>query len=148
MQVMPPRPAILVIDDDSFVTEPLKLSLAGLGYRSLSAESAVTGLAVAVKHRPRAILLDLNMPEMDGFEFLIKRHKVAELRDVPVIVLTASQAHEDVRRAIALGAADYLVKPVDETKLATHLARLVPSPFYTPATDSAVAWSLPSAIKS
>ncbi|HEX7800173.1 MAG TPA: response regulator [Asticcacaulis sp.] len=138
----PPRPAVLIVDDDAFVVDSMKIMLGTLGYRSLSAPGAVKGLAFAVKHRPQAILLDLSMPEVDGFAFLLHQRKLPEIQDIPVIVLTASHDKTDVQRAVQLGAADYLVKPLEVDQLARRLERFAPSPLYTPANASVVDWGV------
>lgn len=138
----PVPPAILAVDDDPFALEHVKVVLNALGYQALTANGTVRGLACAVKYRPQAILLDLFMPEADGFAFLSHRRKLAEIEQTPIIVLTANHAQDDVRRAIDLGACDYLVKPIDKNHLASRLERVVPSPFYSPVVDSSVDWGI------
>lgn len=140
--VKPPNPLIIVVDDDAFAAAHINILLGSLGYRSRAAPSVLKGLAFAVKYRPKAILLDLSMPELDGFSFLAYRNKIAEIKDTPVIVLTASHDPDDVKRAVELSAAAYLVKPVELDPLARHLERFAPSPLYTPAQNSNVDWGV------
>jgi len=79
----------------------------------LDAESAEAGLEIAVQAQPDLILLDINLPGMDGFEALrrLKQHPVT--RDIPVIAVTANAMPRDVERGRAAGFSDYLTKPVD-----------------------------------
>ena len=76
------------------------------------------------RSRPSIILLDLNMPRKDGREALAEIKADAELRRIPVVVLTTSSDEEDVRRAYDLGASSYITKPVTSTKLEAALSRL------------------------
>ncbi len=69
------------------------------------------------------LLLDINMPEMDGFELLEHLRSEEALRDIPVVVCTGSDYDKDMLRAESLGAAGYLVKPLNFGKLKTILAR-------------------------
>ena len=79
----------------------------------------------AVKRlRPSLILLDLNMPRMDGREALAEIKADSELRRIPVVVLTTSSDEQDVRHAYDLGANSYITKPVTGSKLNTVLTRL------------------------
>jgi CheY-like chemotaxis protein len=78
----------------------------------------------AGRPRPSIILLDLNMPRMDGREALAEIKSDEELRRIPVVVLTTSNDDHDVRNAYDLGANSYITKPVTASKLETVLARL------------------------
>jgi CheY-like chemotaxis protein len=74
--------------------------------------------------RPDLILLDLNMPRMDGREFLAELHKLPDLLEIPVVVLTTSDVERDVLSSYQLGASGYLVKPVDLDDFTQSMRRL------------------------
>ncbi|MBN1785628.1 MAG: response regulator [Candidatus Methanofastidiosa archaeon] len=65
---------------------------------------------------PRLITLDLNMPKMNGFEFIERFKKNDQTKDIPIIVLTSSQLPDEIKRAYSLGANSYVVKPTDHEK--------------------------------
>jgi CheY-like chemotaxis protein len=132
---------VLIVDDDPFLTEYVELLLTKWSYRARVAHGGMEGLGLAQKHRPDCILLDLAMPEVDGFAFLLHRKKIVELVDIPVIVLSANHRGADVQRALMLGAKGYITKPVDEEALFRRLERVVPNPLYSPPEKTDVVWS-------
>ena len=134
------RKTVLVVDDDPFVSEFVRVALMRLGYAARIADNGMTGLATAVKEHPDAILLDLAMPEVDGFEFLKHRRKMPEVEAIPVIVLSASHTRTDVKRAMALGACGYITKPVTEDALARRLGKVVPSPLFGRPETTQLVW--------
>lgn len=83
------------------------------GVRLLTAGQGGVGLEMARQHRPDAVLLDLHIPDVPGSEVLEKLKAHDETRDIPVIVVTADATLTQIRRALALGASDYLTKPFD-----------------------------------
>jgi CheY-like chemotaxis protein len=94
--------------------------LARKGFRVETAASGAEGLAAARQHRPRAITLDVVMPDMDGWAVLSALKADPELADIPVVMLTMV---DDRHKGFRLGAADYLVKPVDPDRLTAVLRR-------------------------
>jgi len=102
---------ILLVDDNTTNLQLLHETLDGLGYRLLIAKNGKTALAIAQKANPSLILLDIMMPEMDGYE-VCRRLKSDEKTDrIPVIFITALVEEEDEAKGLALGAVDYLSKP-------------------------------------
>jgi DNA-binding response OmpR family regulator len=88
---------ILIVDDDDAVRGMIKMRLSDT-YETIDTGNPVQALGLALEHKPRAILLDLMMPEMDGFEFLRELRKQPAFVDVPVIVVTAKDlTEEDIR---------------------------------------------------
>lgn len=75
--------------------------------------------------RPDGVILDINMPGLDGFGVLEAKQERAPIREIPVLMLTARHAADDVRRALALGASDYLAKPFDDRQMLIRVRRLV-----------------------
>ncbi|MFH1667767.1 MAG: response regulator, partial [Candidatus Komeilibacteria bacterium] len=80
------------------------------GFEVISALDGKKGLQLLQKNKPNLILLDLLMPEMNGFEVLQKIKEDQEAKDIPVIILTNLGNREDVQRCLKLGATDYLIK--------------------------------------
>lgn len=111
------KPLILVVDDEEEILEMLELRLKAKGYDVLSFHSAREALGLLDKKKPDLILLDLLMPEMDGWEFCkALRLKVAH-QDTPVIVLTASQGLDLEEKIAQAGVSAYLQKPYDDSVL-------------------------------
>ena len=103
--------SILVVDDDPDIRDSLTEVLGEEGYRVQGARNGREALEVLQTHtRPSLILLDMMMPEMDGWSFREEQRKDPDLASIPVVILSA---HGNVRdAALALGAADYLRKPL------------------------------------
>jgi PAS domain S-box-containing protein len=127
--VVPPQPAaakepalaeVLVIDDDPTVRDMLRRFLEKEGYAPVMAENGREGLAMAQKRRPQAIVLDVVMPEMDGWMVLGALKANPDLASIPVILHTVV---DEKKRGLALGAIDYMVKPFDRDRLRATLAR-------------------------
>ena len=104
---------ILLVDDNTTNLQLLHETLDGLGYRLLIAKNGETALASAQKANPALILLDIMMPEMDGYE-VCRRLKSDERTDrIPVIFITALVDEEDEAKGLGLGAVDYITKPIN-----------------------------------
>uniref|UniRef100_Q01U09 Response regulator receiver protein n=1 Tax=Solibacter usitatus (strain Ellin6076) TaxID=234267 RepID=Q01U09_SOLUE len=117
------RPNIVIADDDTNVLAVVRNTLESLGMLCRCAISGEEALRMIREHCPQAAVLDVNMPDIDGFDVLAGiRH--AGLR-VKVIMLTARQHERDVLRGFELGADDYVVKPFNPLELAARLKRLV-----------------------
>jgi CheY-like chemotaxis protein len=103
--------SILVVDDDADIRDSLTDILGDEGYRVAGVRNGREALAyLATETRPSLILLDMMMPEMDGWKFRLEQQRSPELAAIPVVILSA---HGNVREAaLALGAADYLRKPL------------------------------------
>jgi PAS domain S-box-containing protein len=105
---------ILVIDDDPMVHNLLKKKTDKLGYQMITATNGQEGLKLAHEYHPSAILLDIVMPEMDGWDVLSALKNDHELTTIPVIMLSLL---EDKTLGYSLGATDYLVKPINHHRL-------------------------------
>ena len=102
---------ILLVDDNTTNLQLLHETLDGFGYKLLAAKNGTTALHIAKKVKPDLILLDIMMPEMDGYE-VCKRLKADEAtRQIPVIFVTALSDAEDEAKGLTLGAVDYITKP-------------------------------------
>ena len=109
---------VLVIDDQSEALEMLRIVLTIEGFDVVLAADALSGLRAAYQTRPDAILLDVMMPEVDGFEAC---RRLREMTDVPIIFVTAKGTIEDIVRGLSLGADDYMVKPYRRSELVSRL---------------------------
>jgi CheY-like chemotaxis protein len=121
-QAAPTSGDILVIEDDPSAVRLLREYLESAGYRVRVAATGETGLDSAVAHRPAAIVLDVLLPGIDGWEVLRRLKADDRLQDVPVVIVTVVEEREV---GLALGAVDYLVKPIHREALLGCLARFV-----------------------
>jgi DNA-binding response OmpR family regulator len=123
---MPSRDRILVAEDDRQVRDLIRAHLLSAGFNVRAVRDGSEALACLSTFQPNAMVLDINMPEVDGFSVLEALGAAGNL--IPVLVLTARHAADDVRRAISLGAKDYLTKPYSEAQLKARVARLLRAP--------------------
>lgn len=109
---------ILVIEDNFEIREGTAevLSLAG-DYEILTAADGKIGVELAIKHKPDLILCDIMMPELDGYGVLYMLSKNEITADIPFVFLTAKSERADLRKAMEMGADDYLTKPFDDIEL-------------------------------
>ena len=114
------RDVVLVIDDDATQRDLTSRFLVREGFAARTASDGPTGLAMARRLKPRAILLDVTMPGMDGWSVLSKLKADPDLADIPVVMVTF---HLERALAASLGAADYVMKPVDWNRLRHVMAR-------------------------
>jgi PAS domain S-box-containing protein len=105
---------ILVIDDDPMVHHLLRKKTDKLGYQMITANNGQEGLRLAHEHHPSAILLDIVMPQLDGWDVLSVLKNDPELTAIPVIMMSLL---EDKTLGYSLGATDYLVKPISHERL-------------------------------
>jgi len=118
----PGRGRVLIIDDDAQAAELLEAYLTGAGYEVRTAAGGEAGLAAAGSWRPDAMLLDVIMPGLDGWEVIRRLKRDEALAPIPVFFATIV---DDRRAGLALGAADFFVKPVPHDTLLAQLARHV-----------------------
>ena len=116
---------ILLVDDDTTNLQLLRETLDQPGYKLLVAKNGPSALVIARKALPSLVLLDIMMPEMDGYEVCRQLKRGQETQHIPVIFLTALADAEDEAKGLALGAVDYLTKPINpelvRARVRTHL---------------------------
>ena len=117
-------PTVLVVDDDESLRDLLKLHLAGAGYDVLVAEDAIAAGYLVLRSPPDLIICDVNMPHMDGFEFVGALRADKTIPDIPIVFLTSVEEGDD--RGKELGAVGYLNKPVRADRLLKIVAEHVP----------------------
>ena len=110
---------ILIVDDSSDVLMVLEAMLEAEGFDVVVARDALSGLRAAYQDHPDAILLDVMMPDMDGFEAC---RRLREMTDVPIIFVTAKSSIENIVQGLSLGADDYVVKPFERSELISRLS--------------------------
>ena len=108
---------ILIIDDDIGFRDLLRIHLSSAGYQVQVADDGVTGGRALLAHPPDLIVSDVNMPFLDGFELLSLLHADAETAAIPVILLSGRSDGDTMAKAVELGAADFLTKPVTRDQL-------------------------------
>jgi signal transduction histidine kinase/DNA-binding response OmpR family regulator len=115
------RPSVLVVEDDPAAQELLRRHLEGAGYEVLTTASGKQGLAWMAEVRPDAVILDILLPDLDGWEILQHAKSDERTRSIPIMVVSVV---DDRELGLALGAVDYFVKPVSRERLLEALGRL------------------------
>ncbi|MEH1935812.1 MAG: CHASE2 domain-containing protein [Nostoc sp.] len=118
-------PQILIVDDDRNHCSMLTSLLQEIGCRTLEAADGKHGLQVAIEHNPDVILLDLAMPNMDGFELMVHLQANPQTRSIPIIVSSASVFEENRQRSLEAGATAFLPKPLQIDELLNRLRSLL-----------------------
>jgi CheY-like chemotaxis protein len=105
-----PLPCILIVDDDLICVQSLHLAVKGLGRVAFTSVASEV-VALAQRHRPSVVLLDISMPERDGYELCADLKALPETRDSAIIFITSNSDLDHELRAFAVGAADFVSKP-------------------------------------
>ena len=114
--------AILVVDDDQDIREVLTYKLEAAGYATLTAGDGPTALALAARHHPRLILLDIALPGMDGLEVCRALQADPATAGIPVLMVSARSDAHDIDLGFALGADDYITKPFSPRELVRRVS--------------------------
>lgn len=101
---------VLLVEDDKMILDMYTLKFTQEGYEVTQAENGKDGLELAKKVNPDIVLLDIILPQMDGFTVLKSLKADPKMKDVPVVLLTNLGQDGDVKKGIELGAVDYLIK--------------------------------------
>lgn len=104
------KPKILIIEDDGFLQQMYVSKLEMEGFDVISAYDGIKGLKLTQAKKPDLIILDLKLPEIDGFEVLSRLKKDKETKNIPVIVLSNLSQKNDIDRCLNFGAEGYLIK--------------------------------------
>jgi two-component system cell cycle response regulator DivK len=119
-------PVVMLVDDYADTREMIRLMLERQGCRVLEAANGEEAIALAQAEPPDLVLMDLNMPVLDGFNATLRIREYERTRDVPVVAVTAYDTTEFRAAASAVGCCDYVVKPLDLDRLAALLERTLP----------------------
>jgi two-component system, cell cycle response regulator DivK len=118
-------PAVLYIEDDLANRILVKRILEAEGYRVLEAGCGMEGLEVARREQPALILVDISMPDMDGYEVTTRLRQMDAIRGAPIVALTANVMKGDREKSLQAGCADYIQKPLDVDLLPAKVADLL-----------------------
>jgi len=119
---------ILIVEDDEDSREVYKEILEANGFEVETATSGTEGLRLARELHPGAILMDISIPEMDGWAVTSRLKADPDTRHIPVIVVTAYAFPEDRTRADAIGCEGFLTKPCEPSRVLAEMQRLVGTP--------------------
>lgn len=119
------RPTALVVDDSITVRRVTQRLLERNGLRVLTARDGLDAIAVLAEHLPDIILLDIEMPRMDGYEVAAQVRNDPRTKDIPIIMITSRVGEKHRARAIELGVSDYLGKPYQEAQLLEAIEPLI-----------------------
>ena len=125
----------MIVDDSRTAREYLSHHLCEAGYAITEAANGLEAMAAIEKEKPDAMVLDLLMPEMDGFEAL---HIIRETSNVPVIMLTAKAQDSEILRGFDVGADDYLTKPFNAKELVARIRAVLKRSRQSGSTDTAI----------
>jgi two-component system OmpR family response regulator len=118
-------PRIFIAEDDEGILDLLVTRLRIAGYHTTQEKDGLAALEAIMRAPPSACILDVNMPRMDGFQVLKRLRADPLTAHVPILILTARRAPDDIKTAIRLGATDYLSKPFNDEQLLARVARLL-----------------------
>lgn len=116
---------ILVVDDDVAINELIKVNLELCGYSVIQAHDGTTAFAVAKQEIPDLIVLDVMMPEVDGYTVAQRIRQNDSTKDIPILMLTALSQLDDKVRGFDIGVDDYLVKPFEMEELQVRVRALL-----------------------
>lgn len=115
------RSRVLIADDEPITRMLVKLLLERENFEVLEAHNGDEAVALATREHPDLVLLDLNMPVMDGYEAIHHLRRDVSLTGIPIVVLTAEDGQTIERRVLAMGADDYMVKPFEAAILLSRV---------------------------
>ena len=116
---------ILVVDDDNAINELIKINLELLGYEVITAYNGLQGYTLAKQELPDLIILDIMMPDVDGYTVAKRVRENPETKDIPILMLTAMGQLEDKVKGFDIGVDDYLVKPFEMEELKVRVRALL-----------------------
>ncbi len=122
----PGLPRILIVEDNPANRKLAEIILMNAGYRTLTAQDGLQGLAEARRLRPELILLDIQLPGLDGLTIARLLKSDPETRAIPIIAMTSLAMKGDEERILTSGCDAYLSKPVGRALLLESLSRLIP----------------------
>ena len=118
-------PKILSVDDSRTMRMMVKRAFRNFQCELFEAADGAEGLAAAIANKPDIIVLDYNMPVMDGVTMLRNMRENAELKRTPVIMLSAEDSNEIISTVARLGVRDYIIKPFEDENLLSKVTRII-----------------------
>ena len=117
--------AIMVVDDSETIRKFLSFALRALGFSVVSARDGMDALEKLSQNKVDLVITDLNMPNMDGFEFLKALREDTQYCHVPIIILSSLNSSQEIEMGMQLGASSYLVKPFDQKRIQYEVAKYI-----------------------
>jgi len=118
---------VLYIEDNADNLLLVQRALEARGYKVVWAANGLTGLDLAQLHKPGLILLDINLPDIDGYEVARRLRSDDQLRRIPIIAITANALKGDADKALAAGCDVYMSKPINIRELWTRVVGFLPN---------------------
>ncbi|MGC8870350.1 MAG: response regulator [Brevinematia bacterium] len=119
---------ILIIEDNAVTRKVVMEGLKNYAFEVIEAENGTQGVEFSISYEPDVILLDLNLPDIDGFKVLEMLRKNPKTMFIPVIIITVSATSEDVQKAILYGIKSYVVKPIKIDDLINRISKVLKIP--------------------
>jgi two-component system response regulator RpaA len=116
---------ILIIDDEHAINELIKVNLELVGYKAIQAFDGIKGFALAKQELPNTIILDVMMPEVDGYTVAQRIRQNPSTKNIPILMLTALSQLNDKVKGFDIGIDDYLVKPFEMEELKVRIRALL-----------------------
>jgi CheY-like chemotaxis protein len=117
----PARKSVLIADDEPITRTLVRILLERDGYAVIEAANGREAVDLAVRHIPSLIVMDLNMPEMDGYEAISEIRRVKGLEATPIVVVTMADEASVAQEVLSLGADDYIMKPFEPSVLTARV---------------------------
>lgn len=119
--VTPARKSVLIADDEPITRTLVKLLLERDGYGVIEAQNGEEAVELALRHIPSLVVMDLNMPKMDGYEAISRIRRVPGLEATPIVVVTMEDGAKVANQVLSLGADDYIMKPFEPSVLTARV---------------------------
>ncbi len=116
---------ILYIEDNPGNRTLVQRILLVEDYDVFEAEDGPTGIEIALREKPDLILMDMNLPDIDGYELTRRMHAIPELAHIPIVAMTANVMQGDREKTLAAGCCGYIPKPIDVDELPNQVARFL-----------------------
>ena len=129
-------PKLLIVDDESATVDMLATYLNIIGHDTVGAYSGEDGLVLAEAERPDLVILDLMMPDIQGFDVCQRLRASGKFENLPIVILSARIDQASIDKAMDSGADVYLTKPIDLPKLTSEIKRLLDNPPHHPGNGS------------
>ncbi|HOU12610.1 MAG TPA: response regulator [Anaerolineae bacterium] len=121
---------ILYIEDNPGNRMLVRRILLVEDYDVFEAEDGPTGIEIALREKPDLILMDMNLPDLDGYELTKRMRAIPELTGIPIIAMTANVMQGDREKTLAAGCSGYIPKPIDVDELPLQIARFLKASGY------------------
>lgn len=117
--------SVLIIDDEPRITGALMTRLEAIGYTVYHAINGLAGVEAAALHEPDAIILDIRLPDIDGYETCVRIRRLPRLEHTPILFLSANVQDEAIARAKAVGGDRYICKPYEAADIICSLREVI-----------------------